>query len=228
MLRLSIIALIFNVENRDERRDLWNCVPLAMLRKVYADHQFVDLAGYLPIGFPGGERGRVSQNCGGIKSRAGKPIRLVTYRQDLVEGFRNEIKDVADLKNIPITVEGLAMSDFEKRLGAKSYEIALTGIDMDYINPTRNFDLFYSKSSDLITTVGNKTLDSLYENFRASLPHSEKRAQLNLMSRSLIENWQVLPLGQYHFSFFFPKAFVLPAEDNVNGVYQIKNIKPAR
>ncbi len=225
IVSMITIGLILNIQDSGLRKTVWNCTKLDNLRRIYPELDFLPIKAYLPVGFLGGERGNVSQKCQSQKEKVIKKLKVVTYRKELAERFQSILdKDLVPL-NIKPEVVYYEAPEFTKVIGEGKYDIMLTSMDMDYIDYMRNFEIFYSKSKLKLTSVENPILNKYYVIFPDLANYESKEQVLKTMSRSLVENHQILIMGQISRDYYFSKKFIWPLNEKINANYQIKNLK---
>jgi len=225
MFGMSLVTFIFNIQDFKLRDLLWNCLTLSQIQTLYPEKKFINLKAYLPFGILGGEKGSINQKCPNNMILNKRKILIITYRKDKLEKLSETLGKLLKPLSISPEIKALDINQFSKSLANRSYDVAMTGLELHNIDYMRNFSIFYSRSKDRITKVSNSVIDKNLPQFHTLRSYDQKETVLKRMSRSLIFNRQLLILGQIWNNYHFPKNILINPQKSMNANYQIKFLK---
>lgn len=205
---LKTYVLIINNPDPNIRKYLFNCIDYSGLRKLLypSRKDFIDIGGVLPEGLPGAIESPVEQKCPDEPLKQRKSVKLLTFFSDSIKDLQNYMS--TSLKKTNIDVEVLPIRPNElidiMRSDEKKYDMTIVGLDAFYSLSMSFFEHFMPGKS-MWTTVQNLDLEKNIENYYKAENVDLQTNFLKQANKSLIDNYQVIPLFQENRTFYFSK-----------------------
>lgn len=205
---LKIYGVLINSANSELRNYLFNCLDIDVLRGMIDGKKkaFRDVGGALPLGMPGAIAGRVAQSCPQKPLPRRMKAKMVTFYEDCVPKMQEYLNKRLGPLGIDAEVVSVDSNEMSYYLWSaeKPYDMAIVGIDSPLPEPISFFANFLPGESG-VTTVRNKTLESIVQGYSDFAPDAQREDQMLRANAAVIEAHQVLPLYQADSPLYYSK-----------------------
>ena len=208
-MSLKSMVLLINLPDPGQRRILYNCINIDMLRKAFSAgaKKFTDVQTILPIGVPGGRPGRPQQACVIDKADIArfKPIVFANWRSDNIVQLEDFAKEFFAQTGIRIKVINYPAAQLAGRMHDKpkpyNLIVIMTGPDSD-----DNFRLlasYFGKNSLLDFKIPE--IEKLYGDLAKEDDPEKQKDLAGTIADKIAKSHSLLPLYQSGASVYYPK-----------------------
>jgi MarR-like DNA-binding transcriptional regulator SgrR of sgrS sRNA len=204
---LSTVVMLINTKDKKVREIVYNCLDYKELRRIFTPKRddFSDVGGLLPSGIIGAIQQPISQKCNFEKLNKRINLRYIEAMRPKSIPVLQQYVDEKLLKyNIKVNVEYKDINALAEVLlsDKKEYDLTIVGMNSYIPDPYGYYQCFYGDHL-LMTNVSNAELIDSMQKYVAADTLERKKEFSMKANRSLLSNYQFIPLYQESRRFYF-------------------------
>ncbi|MBL6991597.1 MAG: hypothetical protein ISR65_17565 [Bacteriovoracaceae bacterium] len=205
---LQTFNLAININDKDLRKKVFNCLDIEELRSAYMPNQraFLDIKTVLPIGVLAAQKGKAQQKCHSPDKTSTKKTTLnfINWMQGNEKHLKNLFDNFQKATGVKIVIKNMTLSEFVKRAINKDKEFDLFVFALDAVKAEIEpfFVLIHGKSSILSPSIDR--IEEQYKKVFNNRTTEYETEQVKTLSNMFLDEYLILPLYQEKRIFFYP------------------------